>query len=284
MIYQLHIGPEVLKMKNIINYIFISFLIFSVNSAAAPCFNCQKAKTNVEKTICQNKVLNDLDNALDIIYKKAHELSPNKLQIKLEQEAWLRNRNYQATIGKPEDLKYRLNDVYGGRIFELLKDQNLRYFLLKKFINSPFESHHLVSILAIMSQIEENAGKPLWLNVRANMIIEPLIMPITRQIIIVALMINREQYRREYVFSKISYTGQTVNVERFNLPQPKTIKLPFVGEQQNSITGDFNLTKQNGKYLLSYYVRPSKDVKGEGCIWQIDEEGIKVFKEIQCIQ
>ncbi len=57
-------------MNKTIIFTFFYFLIFSINSYAFPSFDCQKAKTNVEKTICQN-----------------YELYPNNLQIKSEQEA-----------------------------------------------------------------------------------------------------------------------------------------------------------------------------------------------------
>jgi hypothetical protein len=208
-------------------------------------------------------------------------LSPNNAQVKSEQKAWLKNREHQAIIGNSADLKYRLEDIYEQRIVELLKDQSLRTFFLKSFINTPLKGNRMVSILAVMSQIEKDAGQPLWLNVRVNMLIEPLIMPITKQLVIVALMLNQEQYRKEYKFLKVSYVEKEVKVESFYLPQPKTVKLSFVGELQDSITGDFSLTKKNDKYLLSYYVCLLKDVKGEGCVWQIDKNGIEVIEEIR---
>jgi len=52
--------------------LFLSFFFLPLFSAS---FNCQKASTKIEKTICQDKELSRLDEALAKEYKQALSLS-----------------------------------------------------------------------------------------------------------------------------------------------------------------------------------------------------------------
>lgn len=257
------------------------FLSYSINGYASPSFDCQKAKTNIEKTICQNKALSDLDNALNIIYKKACELSPNNSQVKLEQKAWLKKRNNQEIIR--ENYVGNLIDIYGDRILELLKDQKPCYFFLKEFINSPIKNHHVIYDLAIMALWKTTSGEIDSFNLIEDLITDPLIMPIAKQTVIIALMTNSGAHREGYTFFKIYEKNKEIKIEPFSLPQLKIFPLKMakiaIEKDSNYLIGNFNPTKQNGKYLLYYNSHPSTYERGDSCIFQIDENGMKIINE-----
>ncbi len=257
------------------------FLTCSINSYAFPGFDCQNARTNVENVICQNETLSDLDHALNVIYKKACALSPNNSQIKYEQRIWLENRDHQITISKPDELKYSLSYIYAERISKLLKDQNLRYYFLNKFINAPLKSDQVISILAILSLIDETFHKSDY-NIIDEVITYPMIIPHKANSIIVALLTNTGAYRQGYTFFKIYKIDEKIKIEPFYLPQLKIFPLldQIVDEKSsNYLIGNFELTKQNGKYLISWHDRPSSYEGGDSCIFQIDENGIKIVNE-----
>lgn len=66
------------------------FIYFIISSAEAASFDCNKASTPVEKTICANPELSKLDESLSIEYKKALETNDNGPLI-LDQKNWLKN-------------------------------------------------------------------------------------------------------------------------------------------------------------------------------------------------
>ncbi|GBC62739.1 DUF1311 domain-containing protein [Desulfonema ishimotonii] len=84
-------------------------LMMTINANAAS-FDCRKATTLIEKYICSDKQLSDLDDLLLLAYKKAKSNSSNPKQLKSQQITWLKNvRNACQT---PETLK----QVYTDRI------------------------------------------------------------------------------------------------------------------------------------------------------------------------
>lgn len=81
--------------------LFILLMLFSGTSLidAAPSFECQKAKTDIEKAICKNEFVSDLDQVLDTVYKKALKRSRHPEKIKIEQIKWMKNRpNFDKRI------------------------------------------------------------------------------------------------------------------------------------------------------------------------------------------
>ena len=58
--------------------------------AHSASFDCSKASSPVEKTICADKQLSDLDELLLLSYKKALVGSANATALKAEQQAWLK--------------------------------------------------------------------------------------------------------------------------------------------------------------------------------------------------
>jgi uncharacterized protein len=64
---------------------------FKLSYAAS--FDCSKASTAVEGSICANATLSDLDDQLSAAYKKARSMSSDPAALQKEQLAWIRNRN-----------------------------------------------------------------------------------------------------------------------------------------------------------------------------------------------
>src|SRR4249920_3222457 len=61
--------------------------------ARAATFDCDKASTFVEKVICSDTRLTNLDDQLGRQYKDALAASSNSGALKAEQRAWLSSRN-----------------------------------------------------------------------------------------------------------------------------------------------------------------------------------------------
>ena len=92
-------------MKNITKKIYFSrdmmvfiiiFAAFTANVHAAS-FDCAKAGTDVEKTICANTELSELDTKMGETYTKALKLAPDPQLLKQQQRDWLKVRN-QCTM------------------------------------------------------------------------------------------------------------------------------------------------------------------------------------------
>ena len=92
-------------MKNITKKIYFSrdmmvfiivFATFTVNVHAAS-FDCAEAGTDVEKTICANTELSELDTKMGETYTKALKLAPDPQLLKQQQRDWLKVRN-QCTM------------------------------------------------------------------------------------------------------------------------------------------------------------------------------------------
>lgn len=96
-------------MKKIL---IIASLIFSTSTFASnPSFNCDKAKTPVEKTICENAELSTYDSMLAETFKK----NINNPQFKKNYSIWLKERN---SCNKANPL-YCLREKY-ALIFSLI--------------------------------------------------------------------------------------------------------------------------------------------------------------------
>ena len=89
--------------------LILSACLIAINVNAAS-FDCRKATTLIEKYICSDQQLSDLDDLLMLAYKKAMSNSVSPEQVKAQQISWLKNvRNACQT---PECLK----QVYSDRI------------------------------------------------------------------------------------------------------------------------------------------------------------------------
>lgn len=76
-------------------YAFPSALVLFVSQAVAASFDCSKALTYVEKTICSNSMLKRLDVALTQNYRGmlASDFGGSKKALRDEQLKWLSQRN-----------------------------------------------------------------------------------------------------------------------------------------------------------------------------------------------
>ena len=93
-------------------------IVTLVSSAHAASFDCNKASTYVEKSICSNKDASKLDEDLASKYKDALVNSENPDGLKAEQKSWLKMvRNKCKTVEC-------INDVTNERISELSKNSS----------------------------------------------------------------------------------------------------------------------------------------------------------------
>ena len=114
-------------MKSRIIALFFLTLASSSNAAS---FDCAKAATLVEKAICSERQLSDLDDLLMLSYKKALANTPDPNSVKLEQRAWLINiRN------KCQDSNC-LKSVYNARLSALNNITSTSVFNKDDFINA----------------------------------------------------------------------------------------------------------------------------------------------------
>jgi uncharacterized protein len=77
----------------------LTVLSLFVSSAYAVSYNCQKAKTFVEKSICQDQELSTLDDELSSAYQQAEDSSKNPKDLKKQQLKWLKERDACQTVG-----------------------------------------------------------------------------------------------------------------------------------------------------------------------------------------
>lgn len=82
-----------------------------------PSFDCSKASTPVEKAICRNAELAELDRELAQLYKEA--IKTKGEQIKIRQREWIAERDEKCENKDNETITLILIDMYKKRIAEL---------------------------------------------------------------------------------------------------------------------------------------------------------------------
>lgn len=110
----------------------IPVVLFSLNGAS---FNCDKAATNIEKAICQNPSLSDLDDQLSSKYSQIKkEIPESEKKVLLDsQREWL---SQQKSCETSTNLEQCLTDLYQERMA----------FLEQKYVSSRFVSANGVLI------------------------------------------------------------------------------------------------------------------------------------------
>lgn len=90
-------------------------MALAAGPAAAASFDCAKARTPDEKTICADRKLNDRDVKMDVLYDLARHFSPmgKRGVLEDEQTAWLRGRHQCGAN------KQCLNAAYDHRLQRL---------------------------------------------------------------------------------------------------------------------------------------------------------------------
>lgn len=94
-------------------YALFIVLLSSSSGSYSASFDCKKAVTLVERTICSNQELSDLDLQLGTVYKKALANSPNQKALKARQQEWLNSERNPCQ--EPGCIK----DAYLSRLTEL---------------------------------------------------------------------------------------------------------------------------------------------------------------------
>ena len=106
-------------MRHYIKYILpLVLLLPSVCLSAS--YNCANAKPGVEKKICGNDELSDLDDQLGALYRQARASSHDDKRLKSEQQLWLEMRNKCRTTAC-------LSAAYEGRIKELSQSMEIHF-------------------------------------------------------------------------------------------------------------------------------------------------------------
>lgn len=90
-------------------FIIASLLLTTATISAAASFDCAKAGTTIEKTICNTPALDKLDSDLGATYKEAVRKDGS---IKQEQQAWIKERNKCSNTNCLEEAyKTRIADL-----------------------------------------------------------------------------------------------------------------------------------------------------------------------------
>ncbi|ELI8802684.1 MULTISPECIES: lysozyme inhibitor LprI family protein [Enterobacteriaceae] len=107
------------KRMKISHIALIVSLVCFGKTVAAASFDCNKATTYIEQTICLTPELSTLDDQLNLLYKKTIQNNvENKSSLKQEQLSWLKNIRNKATS------EQGIRDAYMNRISSLNIDLN----------------------------------------------------------------------------------------------------------------------------------------------------------------
>ncbi len=98
-------------MKKWMPWVVVVWCLVFGALAQAASFDCEKAKTKIEKLICNNEELSKLDEELAEAYAEALAKSPEPEKLKAEQKEWLKNGRAQKNDNWPQ-----IKDAYQQRI------------------------------------------------------------------------------------------------------------------------------------------------------------------------
>lgn len=90
----------------------IALLFVCVLHSRATSFDCSKATTPAEKMVCSNDELSQLDDSLNLHYKKAISSSTNPDTLKSEQHVWIKKMRACKDVAC-------LKEAYNSRLSEL---------------------------------------------------------------------------------------------------------------------------------------------------------------------
>ena len=110
-------------MKQILLAIILMLLIPVTAQAADPSFDCEKARSIVEKLICSNDELANLDRGVAAFYKNAirNESKADKARKRKIQRRWVKTRERCGSSANPIIC---IRDLYQQRIDELSNTDN----------------------------------------------------------------------------------------------------------------------------------------------------------------
>ena len=144
-------------MQNIIViFVLVAIVIishpFSVRVEAAS-FNCAKSATFIEKTICSDKQLSEMDDFLMDAYKKALANSKAPAVLKANQRAWLKDKRDSCKTNKC------LIEVYSQRLTEFETATNANASSLLDVNNRTITVRGNISSGNLDSSIDSPDGK-----------------------------------------------------------------------------------------------------------------------------
>ena len=94
--------------------VLILATLFCISTSYAAGFDCNKARSSTEKTICNTTSLSDLDEILVLSFNKVVASSADAKALKTIQQAWLKNRETCASNVSC------ITQAYTSRISELV--------------------------------------------------------------------------------------------------------------------------------------------------------------------
>ncbi|WMP16418.1 lysozyme inhibitor LprI family protein [Thiothrix lacustris] len=115
---------EPIQNQKPIDYTNINTDSSSNNISIEPSFECDKASTFIEKTICSNQNLADIDNAMANLYKNALSGAVNPEKIKKDQRAWLKNNRNKCSDTECLEREYsnRIEALNSSYSFDEVKE------------------------------------------------------------------------------------------------------------------------------------------------------------------
>ncbi|MDP3007520.1 MAG: lysozyme inhibitor LprI family protein [Methylococcales bacterium] len=131
-------------MTKIRRYLLLSAISMTSFHAHGAGFNCVNASKTVEKAICADTILSDLDSLLLQAYKKASANSSNPAALKKDQQTWLKSVRDVCPMGTD-----CLRQVYTARLAEL-----------------EFITHENVKLPAIAGKYQRKPDKTSTINVQ----------------------------------------------------------------------------------------------------------------------
>ena len=121
---------EPIQIQKPMDYTNVNTDSSNSNIQIKPSFECDKAGTLIEKTICSNQNLADLDNTMANLYKNALSGAVNPEEVKKEQRAWLKNNRNKCSDAECLEQEYSnrievLNNSYKSK--EVRKVETIGY-------------------------------------------------------------------------------------------------------------------------------------------------------------
>ncbi|QDJ97342.1 hypothetical protein D6_0183 [Aeromonas phage D6] len=83
--------------------IIIATLFFVPFFGNAASFDCRKATTVIEKTICEDEVVSKLDEEVAKVYKAVRQANPGDQDIINQQRDWIKSRNKATSVVELEE-------------------------------------------------------------------------------------------------------------------------------------------------------------------------------------
>lgn len=157
-------------------YMFAFMLIPTISLAIEikPSFNCEKAQTEIEKTICEDKDIALLDMYMSDLYQTILDMGVNS-EIRADQINWIKNvRNRSCIQGSKlgEKLNKQLSNCYYDRIRELQGYSAIGKNFQKKYFEIILSQGEFTDPKSISDPAEKYVAEIHLQNAFNNMVID----------------------------------------------------------------------------------------------------------------